>query len=273
MPMFNDIRPVLNAHYISDILLAALYFILKHIPGVCSQVFESCRLELREYEWLTFLACVVVLKNRRQATIAQYVSTTCLFTKVLSLICFLNYSATYGLLYILLCLGQTMFLPKPIYKGPESIVYFRGPNLYEEIERDKRVTWMITFYVAWSPKCVNFAPVFSELSNEYKLENLKFGKIDVSRYPAVAEKYNINIGALSRQLPTVILFQNGEEKERRPTPTKHITFKFDFTKENTIKEFGLNDVYYQCKKHLALRKKGAGGDGDTPDDKEAKKEK
>ena len=43
--------------------------------------------------------------------------------------------------------------------------------------------------------------------------------------------------------------------------------------ENTIKEFGLNDVYYQSKKHLAMRKKGAGGDGDTGNAEEAKKDK
>merc|ERR550534_822561 len=148
-----------------------------------------------------------------------------------------------------------MFLPKPVYKGPEDIVYFRGPNLCDEIRRDKRVTWLITFFVAWSPKCVTFAPVFSQLSNEYSLDNLKFGKIDVSRYPDIAEKYKINTGALSRQLPTVILFKDGIEKERRPIPTKHMTMKFDFNKDNVVKEFQLNDIYYECKKSLPAKKK------------------
>ncbi|XP_005106287.1 thioredoxin-related transmembrane protein 2-B [Aplysia californica] len=255
MTFFQELRPLLKPHYISNLLIAVLYFILKSTPGVCETLFRSCQLELREYEWLTFLACVVVLKNRKQGNIEEYVSTACLFTKALSTICFFNYSISYGLLYILLCLAHVMFLPKPVYMGPESIVYFRGPNLCEEIERDRKVTWLITFFVAWSPKCVTFAPVFSELSHGYSLDNLKFGKIDVSRYPEIAEKYNINIGALSRQLPTVILFQEGKESERRPVPTKHMTLKFDFTKENVLREFQLNDVYHECKKALSARKK------------------
>jgi thioredoxin-like negative regulator of GroEL len=52
--------------------------------------------------------------------------------------------------------------------------------------------------------------------NRYVLENLKFGKIDVGRYPDAAKKYNINDSSMSRQLPTVILFKNGKEVTRRP---------------------------------------------------------
>jgi len=255
MTLFENIKPLINAHYISNIFLAALYFILKHTPKACMLLFRTCQLELREYEWLTFLACIVVLKNRKQGDVGEYVSTACLFTKTLSVICFSHYSLTYSMIYILLCFAHVMFLPKPVYKGPEDIVYFRGPNLCDEIRRDKSVTWLITFFVAWSPKCVTFAPVFSQLSNEYALDNLKFGKIDVSRYPDIAEKYKINTGALSRQLPTMILFKDGIEKERRPIPTKHMTMKFDFNKDNVVKEFQLNDVYYECKKSLPAKKK------------------
>uniref|UniRef100_A0A0B6ZLZ9 Thioredoxin domain-containing protein n=1 Tax=Arion vulgaris TaxID=1028688 RepID=A0A0B6ZLZ9_9EUPU len=265
----NDFRPLANAHYGTNLILAILYFILKYTPKVCDVLFNTCQLEMREWEWLTFMACVVVLKNRKTPTVSEYVSTACLFVKTLSVICFFNYNPAYGILYILLCIGHVLFFPKPVYQGPESILYFRGPNLCEELERNKRVTWLITFYAAWSPKCVNFAPVFSELSHDYTLENLKFGKMDISKYPIVADKYKINIGPLSRQLPTIILFQDGKEIERRPVPTKHVTLKFDFTKVNVIKEFQLNEVYNQCKKALSSRNKvtNSGDAGDTKKDK------
>jgi len=235
---------------------------------VCAVLFSVHAHLKREYEWLTFLACVVVLKNRKKGTVEEYISTACLFTKALSTLCFFNYSVSYGLLYILVNFAHFMFIPKPVYKGPESIVYFRGPNLCDELRRDKNTTWVITFFVAWSPKCVSFAPVFSELSHEYSLDNLKFGKIDVSRYPEIAEKYNINTGALSRQLPTTVLFQKGEEVLRRPIPTKHMALKFDFNKDNVIKEFELNDVYYKCKQALPEKKKK-----DQQDKAENKKDK
>lgn len=48
------------------------------------------------------------------------------------------------------------------------------------------------------------------------MDNFKFGKIDVGRYPELAKKYYIDDSSLSRQLPTVIVFKNGEEADRRP---------------------------------------------------------
>ena len=74
---------------------------------------------------------------------------------------------------------QGLLLPEPTYKGPENIVYFRDNNFTEEISRDKNVVWMVTFYAAWSPACIDFASIFSKISSEYGLPNLKFGKVSV----------------------------------------------------------------------------------------------
>ena len=57
-----------------------------------------------------------------------------------------------------------VFLPEPVYKGPEYVTFFRGPNLEQELERDKRITWLIEFYTPWAPTCVTFSTVFAELS-------------------------------------------------------------------------------------------------------------
>jgi len=65
----------------------------------------------------------------------------------------------------------------------------------------------------------------------YSLEHLKFGKIDLTRNPKAAEKYKINTHALSKQLPTLILFKNGEEEMRRPligSKGKLTPFSFTF---------------------------------------------
>lgn len=64
----------------------------------------------------------------------------------------------------------------------------------------------------------------------YDTTYLKFGKIDVSRYPDAAKKFYVNDSALSQQLPTVIMFKNGEETFRRPIlNNKGKAFKFFFT--------------------------------------------
>lgn len=52
--------------------------------------------------------------------------------------------------------------------------------------------------------------------NRFATKNLKFGKIDVSRSPRVAEKYNVTSSITSRTLPTLIRFKGGSEDFRRP---------------------------------------------------------
>jgi len=111
---------------------------------------------------------------------------------------------------------QLLLLPEPTYTGPEQISYFKGLDLEEEIARDKRITWIVELYTHWSPPCIDFSHIFSELSNKYSLDNLKFAKVDLSRSPDTATKYKINTTTLSKQLPTLILFQEGKESMRRP---------------------------------------------------------
>lgn len=80
-----------------------------------------------------------------------------------------------GLVYLVVFLIQSVLLPEPTYKGPENLVYFRAGGLEDELKRDPRITWLVTFYAAWSPTCINFAPIYSKLSADYGLPNLKFG--------------------------------------------------------------------------------------------------
>lgn len=50
----------------------------------------------------------------------------------------------------------------------------------------------------------------------YSLDNLRFGKVDIGRYPDAAVKYHISDASTSKQLPTLILFKDAKEIERRP---------------------------------------------------------
>ena len=96
--------------------------------------------------------------------------------QVANLILFFRVDPRMGLVYLVAFLIQAMLLPEPTYKGPENLVYFRATGLDDELKRDPRVTWLVTFYAAWSPASINFAPIFSKLSADYGLPNLKFGK-------------------------------------------------------------------------------------------------
>jgi thiol-disulfide isomerase/thioredoxin len=246
---YESLTHLLHPHYLTNLLLGVIFFILKSVPPICSWIFDDCHLELREWELLAFLGCIIVMKNRKTSSYAMYVGTACMFAKMLSVYLFLRQSILYCTLFVVLCLLHLAFIPEPVYKGPDFVTFFRGPNLEHEIERDKRVNWLIEFYAPWAPTCVSFASAFKELSAKYNLDNLKFGKIDVGRYPDVAKKYLVDTSAWSKQLPTVILFQNGKEIRRRPAVDSKgkVKVKFVFCKETVERDFELPTLYLDCK--------------------------
>lgn len=252
----NNAKSICVPHFITNIILSVLFFVLKALPPFCQYLFDDCYLELKQWEWLTFLGCVIVLKNRKQASAGEYISVACMFAKALNLILFYQISVPYAFLYAFACLLHFVFFPMPVYKGPEFVTYFRGPHLKSEIARDTRVTWVICFYAAWSPPCVSFAPVFAEISAEYHLGNLQFGKLDVSKFSEVATEYRIDTSSFSKQLPTLVLFEGGKEKFRRPAMSvKGTVVKYTFSKQNVIKDFELNEVYSHCKKTIPKDKR------------------
>jgi len=81
---------------------------------------------------------------------------------------------------------------------------------------DKEVHWLVEFYTLWHPSCVAIEPVMAELSLKYATPGLRFGKLDVSRYPQIAEDLGISLTGTSRQLPTLVMFKGGKELARIP---------------------------------------------------------
>lgn len=57
--------------------------------------------------------------------------------------------------------------------GPEYIKYFNDKTIDEELERDKRVTWIVEFFANWSNDCQSFAPIYADLS-QVQLYRIKF---------------------------------------------------------------------------------------------------
>lgn len=50
----------------------------------------------------------------------------------------------------------------------------------------------------------------------YRTKNMKFGEIDIARWPEAAKKFDIDTSATSLQVPSLILFEQGKEHRRLP---------------------------------------------------------
>lgn len=86
-----------------------------------------------------------------------------------------------------------------------NVVEVTSQNFEEEVlKSDKPV--LIDFYAEWCGPCKLLSPTVEEISNEN--ENVKFVKIDVDKSEDIAMKYEI------MAMPTLVLIQDGEEKDR-----------------------------------------------------------
>eukprot|EP00079_Xenopus_tropicalis_P037067 XP_017950838.1 PREDICTED: thioredoxin-related transmembrane protein 2 isoform X2 [Xenopus tropicalis] len=211
------LRWVSQPYYLLSALLSVSFLLVRKVPPVCSVLptqredGNPCDFDWREVEILMFLSAIVMMKNRRS-------------------------------IFLMTC-------KPPLYLGPEHIKYFSDKTLEEELQSDGRVSWIIEFFANWSSECQSFAPIYAELSLKYNCAGLKFGKVDIGRYPEVSSRYSISPSPLSKQLPTLILFQGGREIFRRPqVDKKGRAVSWSFTQENVIREFNLNELYQKAKK-------------------------
>lgn len=80
---------------------------------------------------------------------------------------------------------------------------------------------------------------------------MQFGKVDANKFSELATEYNIAISTTSWQLPTLILFQDGEEVVRLPQ------FKADGTVVKTILDkvsaFLQHSAFYRLSCHADFR--------------------
>lgn len=261
MTLKKDLILLLKPYYFVNIFLSVSYVFAKKLPMLCWFLFPTsypqCELDTRESEILFFLLIVVMIRTKKagSVTMINYLTSSFIYNKVANMILWFYADVRMGIFYAVLMILLGLTLPEPTYSGPDKVTYFRtAAGLEEELNRDKRIVWLVTFYTAWNPACVNFAPSFAQLSAEYCLDNLKFGKIDVGRYPEAASKFQINDSSLSRQLPTVILFKDGKEVTRRPTIESGKVVKFFFSLDNVKASFDLNNLYGECKNNPIKKK-------------------
>ena len=98
-----------------------------------------------------------------------------------------------------------------------NLIWLDETNITAEIEKNDL---LVFFYVNWCKYSYEFMPEFIKVSNYAKKNNLsvKFGKMDASKNPKIAEKYKII------SVPAIFLFLNGE----------YYIFNLERTKENLL---------------------------------------
>src|SRR5690554_1244447 len=94
--------------------------------------------------------------------------------------------------------GKPMLLDRPLKVGQDD---------FDRTVLGAGVPVLVDFYADWCAPCKMVAPLMDELAHGH-IGKMLVVKVDTDAAPAIAERYEI------RSIPTVILFQEGDEVER-----------------------------------------------------------
>ncbi len=83
---------------------------------------------------------------------------------------------------------------------------FTDANFEQEVLASEQPV-LVDFWAAWCSPCKALAPTIDELATEYR-GRVKVGKLDTDANRDVSVRYSVSA------IPTVILFQGGEIKEK-----------------------------------------------------------
>lgn len=92
----------------------------------------------------------------------------------------------------------------PAKKAPAKTIQTIKVEKKDVAKKEADIPTVLDFSASWCPPCRAFAPIFKEVSNEYK-GKANFKTIDVDENQALAAKYGV------RSIPTVIILDKDQK--------------------------------------------------------------
>ena len=235
----------------------------------------------REKEIWSLIGFAVMGKLRRASSTHEMMAKSFLFGKLAVGLCFL--ACNWVALALFACVCSTIFalVPAPTFAGKEHVAVLDGDSFTKACcrsgagDRMAPVT-LVAFTASWCDACTHAEPLFCSLAAQYSSERRKVATIDVGTHAHVANRYDIDLGVRTKQLPTFALFHGGKLHRRLPyfdrakLPDAKVVVKTRFTRESLAKFFLLDlpvkDVVAKLKKidqDQAAAADGGGGAAKT----------
>jgi len=96
---------------------------------------------------------------------------------------------------------------QPVLASGGNVIELTSSNFSQTVSSSKPT--LVKFWASWCGPCRQMAPEFAKASSAY-VGKVTFAKVNVDTQKALANKYDIT------NLPTTVLFKNGQEVGREP---------------------------------------------------------
>ena len=115
-------------------------------------------------------------------------------------------------------LVSSLLFTQSRFRGPQKVDIMTPASFDSQAIKENAAhpVWLVMFSASWSSQCRQAQATFAELSLEYSSDKLKFGELDVGRWPKVAKKFGMAIDIAPHQLPAFLLFNKGKLVKRIP---------------------------------------------------------
>ncbi|MES1913252.1 MAG: hypothetical protein MHM6MM_005459 [Cercozoa sp. M6MM] len=130
-------------------------------------------------------------------------------------VCALTLAISYkiGAIYIAVFAALFFLVPPPKYQGPSQVHSLTAEDLDSLLKTSKNDT-ALCLYATWHPDCDKFEETFAKVSQKLGSEALTLAKFDVGHNPPYAKRFQVDISATSRSLPTILFLRQGQEVRR-----------------------------------------------------------
>ncbi|GLC45752.1 hypothetical protein PLESTB_000502200 [Pleodorina starrii] len=223
--LLDELNMMLTSpYYFLNIMLTSLYVVFReyyrHKPIQQGMLFFG---EVRDYEsWERYVGFLCgcygafrfIKARSRMAGLTSLLDFAQLFVGIMAMVCspiLLAYLVlAYALIYLL--------IPQPMYPLADVMEPLTPEHLAEDVRKPGTdVTWVVYYYAPWHPACRHMAPELADLARRYGgTDKLKFAMLDVGEYSKAATRLGIELSPVSQQLPTMALYEKGEEVARLP---------------------------------------------------------
>eukprot|EP00951_Prasinocladus_malaysianus_P009410 scaffold68662_cov37-Prasinocladus_malaysianus.AAC.1 len=250
-PRLRGIWRFTDLYYLGNFLLIISYVFARNYV-IYSANFSYARVLVSQADLLSWekqafsvFGVVMAVKAYKALSLDMFFSDFFLYAK--AVLFALSYASDWRICCYYVIAFVLMFLvaQQPCYTGPDNIKYFTpGTFKWDVQENHKGVTWLVELYAPWSPPCIHLEPVFADLSLKYTNERFKFGKLDVGRWPQIGPELRVDVNGATEQLPTIIMFEAGEEIGRIPHVFSDGSFaKGKFRRSDIVRAFDLENQY------------------------------